>query len=291
MGGYGSTRWGWHIPKTTVENCRKLTIYSLKPYLVPGYAGNVRWYRGERETGSIGYQVMGGEKPSAVNLNYTITKRDGDKKELEYSVELQTNPLVWGGVRYWFTCPLMKDYKPCNSRVGCLYLPPSGDYFGCRHCYDLTYRSCQESGQFNNLYASLAVSMQGDYPGINGRDVRKILEDKHTDRLEKFALERFLREWEPLPDQYANYLTAEELCQQSGLSPEELKQLQEIRLLVPDTFDGYYRPKLVGWAKKLGYLIQEGWELGGIKMWAKGRWLADNPKEWPPKREEWKIVK
>jgi hypothetical protein len=28
--------------------------------------------------------------------------------------------------------------------MGKLYLPPGGRYFGCRHCYGLTYRSCQE---------------------------------------------------------------------------------------------------------------------------------------------------
>jgi len=26
-----------------------------------------------------------------------------------------------------------------------LYLPAGSLYFGCRHCYDLTYRSCQDS--------------------------------------------------------------------------------------------------------------------------------------------------
>jgi hypothetical protein len=29
--------------------------------------------------------------------------------------------------------------------VGKLYLPGGGRYFGCRRCYRLTYRSCQES--------------------------------------------------------------------------------------------------------------------------------------------------
>ena len=32
----------------------------------------------------------------------------------------------------------------CNRRVAKLYLPPGGRYFGCRHCYRLTYRSVQE---------------------------------------------------------------------------------------------------------------------------------------------------
>jgi hypothetical protein len=28
--------------------------------------------------------------------------------------------------------------------VGKLYLPPHCRYFGCRHCHDLTYTSCQQ---------------------------------------------------------------------------------------------------------------------------------------------------
>jgi hypothetical protein len=44
-------------------------------------------------------------------------------------------------------------------------------YFGCRHRPDLTYRSSQESGQLNGLYASLAASLQNENPGIIGLDV------------------------------------------------------------------------------------------------------------------------
>ena len=40
----------------------------------------------------------------------------------------------------WFVCPLVG----CGRRVGKLYLPPGGRYYGCRHCYRLTYESAQE---------------------------------------------------------------------------------------------------------------------------------------------------
>jgi len=33
----------------------------------------------------------------------------------------------------------------CGRRVAKLYLPRGARYFGCRHCYDLTYLSCQRS--------------------------------------------------------------------------------------------------------------------------------------------------
>jgi len=35
--------------------------------------------------------------------------------------------------------------RPCRRRVAKLYVPPGGHLFGCRHCYDLTYKSSQES--------------------------------------------------------------------------------------------------------------------------------------------------
>jgi hypothetical protein len=49
----------------------------------------------------------------------------------------------FGGLRWWFVCPLTVNGRPCGRRVGKLYLPPAGRYFGCRHCHDLTYTSCQ----------------------------------------------------------------------------------------------------------------------------------------------------
>ena len=67
--------------------------------------------------------------------NYT-----GEKTKMEYKVDITDTPCHLGGVRYWFICPL----RNCGRRVGKLYLPLGGKYFACRHCYDLTYRSCQE---------------------------------------------------------------------------------------------------------------------------------------------------
>jgi hypothetical protein len=45
----------------------------------------------------------------------------------------------YGGQRTWFLCPR------CWQRVAVLY--GAGKYFWCRHCYDLTYSSQQESRQ------------------------------------------------------------------------------------------------------------------------------------------------
>jgi hypothetical protein len=92
---------------------------------------------------------------------------------------------------------------------------------------------------------------------------------------------RFLREWQDY-DPYEGYLSADELCQQSGLDPGNLSKLREARLLLPDTKNGRYRPKLAGWGKKMAFLLQEGWGIDEIKAWSKERWKTENPKDWPP---------
>ena len=47
-------------------------------------------------------------------------------------------------------------------RVAKLYLPPGRNYFGSREAYELTYRSCQESGKYNGLFRRLAAEMGMD---------------------------------------------------------------------------------------------------------------------------------
>jgi len=49
----------------------------------------------------------------------------------------------FGGMRWWFVCSLLHAEVPCNRRVKKLFLPPSGEYFGCRTCLGLTYESAQ----------------------------------------------------------------------------------------------------------------------------------------------------
>jgi len=47
----------------------------------------------------------------------------------------------FGGIRWWFICPLIVEGRACQERVRRLHLPPGGRYFGCRRCYNLTYES------------------------------------------------------------------------------------------------------------------------------------------------------
>jgi hypothetical protein len=149
----------------------------------------------------------------------------------------------------------------------------------------LTYESQQEGSSSRSLYQDLADIMQNDYPGINWKDVRAIYAEKETTHLRELEYERYLREWKDY-DPYEGYLNETELCNQSGLEPAELSKLNEARLLIPDSKDGRYRPKLVSWGVKLTFLLREGWKIEEIKTWSKGRWTTSNPREWPPEKQE-----
>jgi hypothetical protein len=64
---------------------------------------------------------------------------------MDYTIRLQTMRPYVGAVHWWFTCPLLRLERACNYRVSKPHLPPGSRYYGCRHCYDLTYQSCQQS--------------------------------------------------------------------------------------------------------------------------------------------------
>jgi hypothetical protein len=149
VGGSGSTRWIGHAKKCTVEDCSSLNANLLmrEGILREGIYqfGVWKWLdsiTGET-TSSLGYEVdTTNPAHSWIRLFYTIT-RTGDK--VDYTVRLTSTRPYFGGLRWWFICPLSVNGRICSRRVGNIYLPPYAQYFGCRHCYDLTYRSSQEA--------------------------------------------------------------------------------------------------------------------------------------------------
>lgn len=151
MGGYGSTRWSWHTKKHTVEDCRALSIFDFKRegVLEPEVRRLGSWvwrnaHSGKR-TASLGYELNTLDDRSYLRVYYTITRWNRDKEEYDYRIPLVTTSCHFGGFRWWFTCALSINGRYCGRRVAKLYLPPGGSFYGCRHCYDLTYRSSQES--------------------------------------------------------------------------------------------------------------------------------------------------
>jgi hypothetical protein len=155
-------------------------------------------------TNSIGIVVDVLSEPY-VKLSYTITDRNsGEKTDYDYKVGLTTTPCHYGGVRYWFICPLSTNGVYCGRRVGTLFLAPGGRYFGCRHCYDLFYESRNECrlGRFGQLGYVLKAERQVQelrekvkrwtYRGRPTRKVRRI--NAITKRMGSYAF----MDWERL---------------------------------------------------------------------------------------------
>jgi hypothetical protein len=64
---------------------------------------------------------------------------------VKYKIPIIYSDCNYGGVRPWFQCPNFN----CNKRVGKLFL--RGEYFLCRHCFNLAYETKNMSEAFRLL--------------------------------------------------------------------------------------------------------------------------------------------
>lgn len=146
-------RYYWN-KKDCVGDYDDIDVFWLKKY---GYfdrwkSGSVSWTNRWGKNNSIGLTVSTHADYKYAQFNYTITNRDTEEKtDYNYKITIVTTPCTYGGVRYWFICPLTSNGQYCGRRVGKLFL---GDkYFGCRHCYNLSYpsRNKTKNGMFSYL--------------------------------------------------------------------------------------------------------------------------------------------
>ena len=142
MGGYGSGRSGG---RATTESGLILSLSKLirDGLFRPGCAwgGSLVWTNtttGER-VGSIGYEAHLGQELGRVRLRYTTTRWDGERRESDYWIQLETTPQPFGGRRWWFVCPRT------GRRAAKLYLPNGAFTFAARQAYRLAYRSQREA--------------------------------------------------------------------------------------------------------------------------------------------------
>jgi hypothetical protein len=168
MGGSGSTRWGFESTAQTVDSALGMPTTHLREGLnriADGTAsaswGALQWSRRGSVFSTIGYRLTprasGHRGIVQVRLQYTTTRYNGEKIESDYTVLAIATVPHFGGRRWWWLCPLTKHDRPCMRRVGKLYLPSGASYFGCRHCYGLTYTSCQESHKYDSMFRQMGV--------------------------------------------------------------------------------------------------------------------------------------
>lgn len=153
MGGPGSgcnSHWWRSSKKTVVEDCLRLDAnrWMREGILKANHSafGSRRWEYHSGHHFSVNYEVNTLDRTSPhLRLHYTWVWTSTQQQEsADYRVRLVTTLPQFGGLRWWFICPLVVSGRPCGRRVGKLYLPPHARYFGCRNCHELTYRSAQE---------------------------------------------------------------------------------------------------------------------------------------------------
>ena len=149
MGEFGSGGWAdYYNRKITVEQCKAISTKTLREYgfFADNISGEIVWRNDFGD--KIGAVNVRSVLDSGVNNRIVIT----GKSVVSHSIELSLTACNFGGLRYWFLCPAVKDGVYCGNRVTKLYLPSGGKIFGCRQCYDLTYQSCQENHKYDNIF-------------------------------------------------------------------------------------------------------------------------------------------
>lgn len=160
MGGCGSGRWNLHRKRLAVEDCLPVDVNKLvRDGLIQ---------RGRRVDSTLTWvDRHSGEVVSSAHIVSDTRNRASCFARLAYTVPrisaatetiitLTATTLPWGATRWWFACPRLVDDEPCGRRITKLYLPPSHIHFGCRHCHDLTYTSCQEAHMYEGLCRNVA---------------------------------------------------------------------------------------------------------------------------------------
>jgi len=158
--------------RRTVEKSKAITTKFLKKnnYFTGGtQRGEITWSFNGEKTGSIGIIVSTGKGSEYIRFQYVqIDQETKEATRMGYKVQLtSTQTPASHNIKWWFICPQVVNGHACGKRVGSLYLEEK--HFGCRHCYNLTYTSSQESHKFDRLFWDIGFTIQEArlaFPGV-----------------------------------------------------------------------------------------------------------------------------
>lgn len=141
MGGIGSGRWYRWDKKATVEDGLTLDLDKLlrDGAIIPGkiVEGNLTWRRtyDGTQVGSVGYNaVMDDHLDARILLHYSW-----NDQPQQVHIPLITTTPHFGGIRWWFECPISGD------RASRLHSPPGYPGFASRKALGLGYASQNQS--------------------------------------------------------------------------------------------------------------------------------------------------
>jgi hypothetical protein len=129
---------------------------------------------------------------------YTQTDRETEeKKDFDYQVQLTTTSCKFGGLRHWFICPLIKQGRSCGRRVGTLY--KGGNYFGCRHCFELTYSSRKTNRNYKYYYLFRLLDVDSKIEKIKETMKRSFYAGRPTKKMRRIMrLDRSLEPYQEI---------------------------------------------------------------------------------------------
>ncbi len=160
------------MSKIFVEQCKQINIFLLKR---KGFFRGITY--GEMHWGdnAIGLSVNIAER--FIRFKYQhIDYYTENSTSLDYKFLLTSTVCNYGRNRFWFICGLNKNGRYCGKRVGVLYMPPGGKWFGCRHCWNLSYSE-----------------RQNNYKGIFGSTYKVFDLGTKTDKLEETVKRKYWR--------------------------------------------------------------------------------------------------
>jgi len=149
MGGFGSGDWADFVARKDTVDCSKalsIRMLRMNGFLDGDKVASVQW---ENSAGEI---VCSAEVRTILGDTPLLLLRC---EYIEQKIRLTKTACTYGGFRWWFECPVVKNGMYCGNRSSKLYLPPGQLYFGCRACYDLTYQSCQESHKYDKVFGHI----------------------------------------------------------------------------------------------------------------------------------------
>lgn len=132
MGGQGSGRWRHKRTREEVETTLPLDVRALarKGRLAPGELTHYVWTEGGQTT--RGEALLLADDGALV---VWASVAHATREKFEQEIAILTTAQHMGGVRQWWKCP------GCGRRCAILYAPEGDNFFDCRKCLGLTYRS------------------------------------------------------------------------------------------------------------------------------------------------------
>jgi hypothetical protein len=138
----------------TVEQCHRLSVSELSRggvfHSAPGSVSTITWNT-PKSSEHLELAATLKQRSQFEWLLWcvlSVTSAQGEAPPRRLEIPIVRTRCNFGGFRYWFLCPNVIDGRLiCRRRVTKLFRPPGQASFGCRRCFNLTYRSVQQHDQ------------------------------------------------------------------------------------------------------------------------------------------------